>query len=333
MVDARAVRVLRRVSLLASVFAAYAAPAAWAQDTYPSRLIHIIAPTAPGGGSTVSARLIAEAMSKRAGRQIAVVENRPGAATRIGTELVAKAKPDGYTLLMAPGALATNPAGFKNLPYDAVRDFAPITQALAVPNLIVVHPSLGVTSLNGFIALAKARPGEILFASAGHATQPHLTMALFMNMAGIRMVHVPYQGGAPGITALLVGEVALTASSSMSVLIPHVRTGRLRALAVTGAQRSAVLPDVPTVAESGLAGYESIQWSGLLAPARTPRDIIDKLHREVVSILHAPEVKERLAKLDNEVATSTSPEAFGTFIESEIAKWTKVAKAAGITPE
>ena len=310
-----------------------AAPVALAQEIYPSRLIRIIVPSAPGGGSSVSARFIAEALSKRAGKQIAVVEHRAGAATRIGTEAVAKARPDGYTLLMAPGALATNPAGFKNMPYDAARDFVPITQTVAVPNLIVVHPSLGVSSLNALIALAKARPGEVLFASAGHATQPHFTMALFMTMAGIRMTHVPYQGGAPAITALLVGDVAVTASSSMSLLIPHVRAGRLRALGVTTAKRSPVLPDVAAVAEADLPGYESVQWAGLLAPAKTPRDIVDKLYREVLSILHTPEIRESLAKLDSTVATSASPEAFGSFIESETVKWAAVAKAAGITPE
>jgi tripartite-type tricarboxylate transporter receptor subunit TctC len=219
------------------------------------------------------------------------------------------------------------------MPYDALRDFAPITQTVAVPNLIVVHPSLTATSLKALITLARARPGEVLFASAGHATQPHFTVALLMTMAHIRMTHVSYQGGAPAITALLVGDVAVTASSSMSLLIPHVRAGRLRALAVTSAKRSAVLPDVPAVAEVDLPGYESMQWAGLLGPAKTPRDVIDKLYREVHAILHTPEIQESLAKLDSAVATSASPEAFGSFIESEIAKWADVAKAAGITPE
>ncbi|OGA53843.1 MAG: hypothetical protein A3G24_04715 [Betaproteobacteria bacterium RIFCSPLOWO2_12_FULL_62_13] len=319
--------------LTALLVQAVALPEASAADAYPNRIIRIIAPTAPGGGSTVSARLIAEEMAKRAGRQVAVVENRPGAGTRIGSEIVAKAPPDGYTLLMSPSTLATNPTGFRNMPYDALRDFAPITQTLVVPNLIVVHPSLPAKSLKEFIALAKARPGDVLYASAGYATNPHLTLELLMSMAQVRMIHVPYQGGAPSIIALLSGEVAITASSSMSLLIPHLRAGRLRALGVTSAARSPALPDVPTIAEAGLPGYESIQWAGLLAPAKTPREIIEKLHKEVVSIMQTPEARERLAKLGNDVVTSASPEEFFAFIKAETVKWANVAKAAGIKPE
>jgi len=322
-----------RLLLVAPLVLAVAPLAASAADDYPNRVIRIIAPTAPGGGSTVSARLIAEEMAKRAGRQVAVVENRPGAGTRIGSEIVAKARPDGYTLLMTPSTIATNPTGFKNMPYDGLRDFAPITQVLSVPNLIVVHPSLPAKSLKAFIALAKARPGEILYASAGYATNPHLTLELLMSMAQIRMTHVAYQGGAPSIIALLGGEVAITASSSMSLLIPHLRAGRLRALGVTSAARSPALPDVPTIVEAGLPGYEAIQWAGLVAPAGTPRAIIEKLHREVVSILHTPEAAKFFAKLGNDVTTSASPEEFFAFIKAETVKWAEVAKTAGIEPK
>lgn len=226
-----------------------------AADSHPGRVIRIVAPTAPGGGSTVSARLIAEEMARRAGRQIAMVDNRPGAGTRIGSEIVAKAAPDGYTLLMTPSTIATNPTGFKNMPYDGLRDFAPITLVLSVPSLFVVHPSLPAKSLKAFIALAKSRPGEILYGSAGHATNPHLTIELLASMAGIRMTHVAYQGGAPSIVALMSGEVALTASSSMSILIPHLRARRLNALGITSARRNVALPEVPTIAEGGLPGY------------------------------------------------------------------------------
>ena len=322
-----------RLLLVVPLVLAVAPLAASAADDYPNRVIRIIAPTAPGGGSSISARLIAEEWAKRAGRQVAVVDNRPGAGTRIGSEIVAKAPPDGYTLLMSPSTLATNPTGFKNMPYDALRDFAPITLILSVPNLIVVHPSLPAKSLKAFIALAKARPGEILYASAGYATNPHLTMELMMSMAQIRMTHVSYQGGAPSIIALMVGEVAITASSSMSLLIPHLRSGRLHALGITSATRSPVLPDVPTIAEAGLPGYEAIQWAGLLAPAGTPRAIIEKLHQEVVSILHTPEAREFFAKLGNDVTTSASPEEFFAFIKAETVKWAKVAKGAGIEPQ
>ena len=324
---------LARQMLAAFVVLAAVSPAASAAEDYPTRVIRIVAPTAPGGPSSVSARLIAEEWARRAGRQMVILENRPGAGTRIGTEIVARAAPDGYTLLMTPSTLATNPTGFKNMPYDGLRDFAPITQTLSVPNLIVVHPSMPVKSLKTFIALAKARPGEILYASAGFATNPHLTMELLLSMAQIRLAHVAYQGGAPGIIAVLSGEVAITASSSMSLLIPHVRGGRLRALGITSASRSPVLPDIPTIAEQGLPGYEAIQWAGLVAPAGTPRAIIEKLHKEVVSIMHLPQTKNALSKLGNDVTTSASPEEFFEFIKAETTKWSKVAKSAGIEPQ
>jgi len=242
------------------------------------------------------------------------------------------APPDGYTLLMSPSTLATNPASYKKMLYDALRDFAPITQTLFVANLIVIHPSLPAKSVKEFIAFARARPGEILYASAGHGTNPHLTIELFASMAKIRMVHVPYKGSLPGVVDLLAGRVALTATSSMSNLIPHVRTGRMRPLGVTAATRTPALPDVPTVAEAGLPGYEAVQWSGLLAPAGTPREIISTLHKEVVAILHTPEARERLANIGTEVVGS-SPEEFAAFMKTETVKWARVAKAAGIQPE
>lgn len=268
---------------------------------------------------------------KRWGRPV-VVETRPGAGTIVGSEIVAKASPDGYTLLMSPSTLATNPASYKKMPYNALRDFAPITQTLFVPNLMVIHPSLPAQSVKEFIALAKARPGEILYASAGHGTNPHLTIELFASMAQIRMVHVPYKGSLPGIVDLLAGRVALTATSAMSNLVPHVRSGRMRALGITTSKRIQALPDIPTIAEAGLPGYESVQWSGLLAPVGTPREIITTLSKEVVAILQTPEAKARLASIGTEVVAS-SPEEFGAFIKAETVKWAKVAKAAGIEPE
>lgn len=319
-------RVLMGLLLTCAVSGAEAAEA-----SYPSRPIRIIVPTAPGGGSDIGARLIAQELLKRWGRPV-VVETRPGAGTIIGSEIVAKAPPDGYTLLMSPSTLATNPASYKKMPYDALRDFAPITQTLFVANLIVIHPSLPAKSVKEFIAFARARPGEILYASAGHGTNPHLAIELFASMAKIRMVHVPYKGSLPGIVDLLAGRVALTATSSMSNLIPHVRTGRMRPLGVTAATRTQALPDVPTVAEAGLPGYEAVQWSGLLAPAGTPREIISTLHKEVVAILHTPEARERLANIGTEVVGS-SPEEFAAFMKTETVKWAKVAKAAGIQPE
>lgn len=306
-------------------------PDAQAQDSYPSRVIRIIVPTAPGGPSDISARMIAQELSKRWGRQV-VVETRPGAGTIIGSEIVAKAPPDGYTLLASPSTLAINPASYKKMPYDALHDFAPITQTLFVPNLIVIHPSLPAKSVKETISLAKARPGEILYGSSGHGTNPHLTIELFASMANIRLLHVPYKGTLPGLVDLLAGRVAILATSSMSLVVPHVRTGRLRALGVTAAARTQALPDVPTIAEGGLPGYEAVQWLGLLAPAGTPREIIARLHKEATAILRMPETRQRLASDSAEVVAS-SPEEFAAFLKAETVKWAKVAKTAGIQPE
>ncbi len=304
---------------------------ALAQENYPSRPIRIIVPTAPGGPSDLGSRLIGEELTKRWGRPV-VVETRPGAGTIVGSEMVAKAAPDGYTLLMSPSTLATNPASYKKMPYNALRDFAPITQTLFVPNLIVIHPAVPAKNLKEFIAFARARPGEILYASAGHGTNPHLTIELLASMAKIRMTHIPYKGSLPGIVDLLAGRVMLTASSSMSNIVPHVQSGKMRALGVTTSARIASLPDIPTVAEAGVPGYESVQWSGLLAPAGTRREIIAMLHKEAVAILTTPEGRDRLAKIGTEVVAS-SPEEFAAFIKSETVKWAQVARAAGIEPE
>jgi tripartite-type tricarboxylate transporter receptor subunit TctC len=317
--------------LFGSIGLALTVRAGFAQDAYPSRAIRIIVPTAPGGSSDIGSRLIAEELLKRWARPV-VVETRPGAGTIVGSEMVAKAPADGYTLLMSPSTLATNPTSYKKMPYNALRDFAPITQTLFVPNLVVIHPSLPAKSLKEFIALAKARPGEIVYASAGHGTNPHLTIELLSSMAGIRMLHVPYKGSLPGIVDLLAGRVALSATSSIANLLPHIQTGKLRTLGVTTSARIPSLPDIPTIAEGGLPGYESVQWSGLLAPAGTSREIIAMLNKEVVAIVRSPEGRDRLGKIGAEVVGS-SPDAFAAFIQSETVKWAKVAKIAGIVPE
>ncbi len=305
-------------------------PRVAAQDAYPARPIRIIVPSTPGGGSDISARLIAQEFSKRWG-QSAIVENRAGAGTIVGTDLVAKAPPDGYTLLMAPGAFATNPSTYKKLPFDTVRDFVPISHTLSIPQLLAVHPSMPAKTVKAFIALAKAKPGQIHYAAAGHGTLPHLTMELFANMAQIRMVNVPYKGNS-GIVDLLGGRIDATVSSSMSVLLPHVRSGRLHALGVTAATRLPILPDVPTIAESGLPGYEALQWAGLLAPVGTARDIVLKVYKESTSYLRKPETMEFLAR-DSNIVVASSPEEFAAFIKAEIAKWANVVRAAGIQPE
>ena len=301
-----------------------------AQDAYPARPIRIIVPSTPGGGSDISARLIAQEFTKRWG-QSAVVENRAGAGTIVGTDLVAKAPPDGHTLLMAPGAFATNPSTYKKLPFDTISDFVPISHVMSMPQLLAVHPSVPAKTVKAFIALAKARPGQIQYAAAGHGTLPHLTMELFAYMAQIRMINVPYKGNS-GLVDLLGGRIDATVSSSMSVVLPHVRSGRLHALGVTAAARIRALPDVPTIAEAGLPGYEALQWAGLLAPTGTPREILLKLYKETAGYLRKPETVEYLIR-DSNIVVASSPEEFAAFIKAEIAKWANVVKAAGIQPE
>ncbi len=308
-----------------------AAQHAGAQDSYPYRPVRIVVPTAPGGPSDITSRILANELTKRWGRQV-IVDIRPGAGTIIGTEIVAKAAPDGYTLLAAPGAIATNPASYKKLPYDALRDLATITQSYIVANLLVIHPSLPAKNVKEFIAIAKARPNDILYASAGHGTVPHLTMELFASMAGIRLVHVAYKGSGPGLVELMAGRVAANASSTVSLILPHIKAGKLRALGITTTTRSAAMPDIPTIAESGVPGYEAVQWGGMLAPAGTLAELISRLNKEFVSILRTPEVTERLAA-DNATVVAGTPEQFAAFMKSETAKWAKVARAAGIQPE
>ena len=318
-----------RVSLALLTLLVAPLAGAYAQG-YPNRIVRIVVPTSAGGGGDVIARLIAKALGERWGRQI-VVDNRTGAGTMLGSELVARAAPDGYTLLMTPSTLAINPAAYKSVPYDALRDFAPITQAAVVPNLMMVHPSVPAKNVREMIALAKARPGQLFYASSGHGTSPHLSMELFSLMAGIKMIQVPYKSSGPGVIDLLAGQVASMAPSMISG-IPHVRSGKLRALGVTTAQRSPSAPEIPTIAESGLPGYESAQWYGLLAPAATPKDILEKLHREVTAVLLAPEHRELLGA-EGGIVVAGTPEAFTAVIRAETAKWLHVAKDAGLKPE
>ncbi len=326
-----------RLLLTAPVVLAVALPEALAQDAptssaqaYPNRPIRMVVSIPAGSGTDTVARVIAQGLSERLGRQV-VVENRPGAGTIIGNEIVAKAKPDGYTLLMNGAALTIAPAMYKKLPYDTVRDFAAITIAVSSPNLVTVHPSVPVKSVKDMIALAKARPGQILFSSGGRGTNSHLATELFASMAQIRMTHVPYKGSTPGVIALMAGEVALM-TNSMSTLLSHVRSGKLRALGVGSLRRVAAAPDLPTIAEAGLPGYESAQWSGLLAPAGTPQEIIARLHKETVALLRVPETAERLVS-DGSELIANSPEEFAAFYKAELVKWAAMVSARGITPE
>ncbi len=303
---------------------------AWAQTGYPNRPIRIVVVTAAGGGGDIVGRLLAQGLSERLGRQI-VVENRPGAGGIIGYETVARSPADGYTLLLCAPTLAINPATYKKVPYHATRDFAPITQAVISPILLVVHNSVPVKTARELIAFAKARPGEVMYGSGGYGTLPHLAIELFSMMAQVRMTHVPYKGVSPGIVDLIAGHVAVMAPAMISAL-SHVRAGKLRALGVTSASRVAVAPDLPTIAEGGLPGYETVVWYGLLAPAGTPQDIIARLHQESVAVLRAQDSKDRIATDGAEVLAST-PEEFTAFINAEIVKWAKVVKAAGIKQE
>ena len=305
-----------------------AAASAHAQEAYPSRPIRVVVAIPAGSGSDTIARLIGEGLTKRVGRQV-VVENRPGAGTIIGNDAVAKAKPDGYTLLMNGAAFTIAPAFYKKLPYDAVRDFAPITNAVVSPNLMTVHPSVPVKTVKELVALAKARPDQILYSSGGNGTNSHMATALFANMAQIRLVHVPYKGSTPGVIDLIAGQVALM-TNSMSTLMPHVRAGKLRALGVASAKRAASAPEIPTIAEAaGLPGYESAQWTGVWAPAGTPGEIVARLHREIAAVLQIADLKEKLSSDGSEIVAS-SPEEFAAMIKSEISRWTGVVKAAGI---
>ena len=301
-----------------------------AQAQYPTRALRIVVPSSSGSGADYSARLISQPLSDRLGQQV-VVENRAGAATMIGTEVVAKSPPDGYTLLLGVGTLATAPAMYRKVPYDALRDLAPVTQLASVANVLVVHPSLPAKSVKDLVALAKARPGEIAFASSGTGTLPHLSMELFLVMTGTKMLHVPYKGPGPGLFDLLSGRVSAMTTSTTAAF-PHIRSGRLRVLGVTTARRVAVMPDVPTIAEAGVPGYESVQWWGLLVPAGTPKAIVDRLNAETVKALDSRQIREQFAAQGLEPAGST-PQAFGTYLRSEVEKWGRVVKASGATAE
>ena len=301
-----------------------------AQSNYPSRAIRMVVPSSAGGGSDIVARIIAPKLSERLGQQV-VVDNRPGAGTLIGGDVVAKSAPDGYTLLMAISTLATNPVIYKKMPYDALRDFAPITQVTSLPNILVVHPSVPARTVRELIAFARAHPGQLSYGSPGTGTNPHLAMELFRSMAKVNMVHIPYKGSAPAIIDLVAGHITVMAATALTG-IPHVRSGRLRALGVTSAHRTAAAPDVPTIAEAALPGYDAVQWYGVLAPAHTPGNIVAKLHGDIARILQSPDVKDRLLG-DGADPVGNTPEEFTRFIESETAKWAKVALDAGIKPE
>jgi hypothetical protein len=296
-------------------------------QTYPDRPIRLVIPFPPGGGSDITGRTIAQKLGEALGQQV-VADNRGGAGGNIGTDIVAKAAPDGYTLVMAlSGPFSINGSLLGKLPFDPLKDFALITLAGATPNLLVAHPSLPVNTVKELIALAKASPGRINFASSGLGTPAQLAGELFNTMAGVKLVHVPYKGASPALTDLLAGQVQLM-FSTMPPALPQVKAGKLKAIAVTSAKRSVTTPELPTISEAGLPGFEAITWYGMAAPAGTSPAIIKKLNNEVVKLLHLPDVRERLLATGTEAA-GTTPEEFATYIKSEIVKWAKVVKASG----
>ena len=302
--------------------------AAVSQTTgYPSKPIRLVLPYPPGGGSDTIARPLAQRLSGELGQQV-VVDNRGGAGGNIGMEYVARTAPDGYTIIMALTAqLAVNVSLYKKLPYDPVRDYAPITLLATGPYLLVVHPSLPATSVKELVALARARPGEITYASSGNGSGGHLAAELLKTMTGTKMLHIPYKGGGPALVDVLAGHVQVLFATYISSR-GHLQAGRLRVLGVSTAKRPAAIPDMPTIAEAGVPGYDSGVWYGMLAPAGTPRDIIEKLNREIVRVLKQPDFHKLLVDQAIDPIGGT-PEQLGDFIRSEIAKWAKVVKDSG----
>jgi tripartite-type tricarboxylate transporter receptor subunit TctC len=310
-----------------SVVLACAACAAWAQ-AYPAKSVRMVVPYPAGGYYDLLARVIGQKLGEMWGQTL-VVDNRAGANGIVGTELVAKSPPDGYTIEMGGiGPHGINPSLYDKLPYDAVRDFAPVIHVANAPNVLVVHPSVPVASVAQLIALAKARPGQLNYASNGSGSSPHLSAEMFASMAGIRMQHVPYKGSAPAVTDILAGQVALL-FGTMGDVVPHIRAGKLRALAVTGARRIPALPDVPTMIEAGVPGYESVAWFGVMAPAATPREIVLKLNQDIARTMQMPDVLEKITAQGSAEIVGGPPEQFGAFVRAEIAKWAKIVKESG----
>ena len=317
---------LARLTALLLVFGAGGAFAQGAAN-YPSKPIRIVVPFPAAGTTDILARAVGNEMQKAWGQPV-VVENRPGAGGNLGSDVVAKAAPDGYTLLVgAVSPQAINVTLYPRMPYDVMRDFAHITLIAVVPNLLEVHPSVPVKTVKELIDLAKAKPGQLAYASSGSGTSIHLSAELFKSMAGVDMLHIPYKGSAPAITDLMAGQVQLMFDNLPSS-IAQVKAGRLRAIAVTTLTRSPALPDVPTIAESGLPGYDASSWFGMHAPAGTPKDIVNKIHGVVAKALRTPEMIERLSTQGAQPVGNT-PEEFTEFVRAEIAKWAKVVKASG----
>jgi tripartite-type tricarboxylate transporter receptor subunit TctC len=319
--------VVRRLGYLCIVFTLAAAASAFAQ-TWPSRSVTLMVPFAPGGTTDIVARPIAQALSQEFGQSF-VVDNRAGAGGTLAAGIAARAAPDGYTLFVATVAHTMATSLYKSLPYDFERDFVPITVLASVPNILVVNPSVPAKSVQELIAYAKANPGKLAYGSAGNGSTEHLSAELFKAMAGVDMVHVPYKGGAPMMTDLISGQIQLAIETSGSAA-PHIQSGSVRALAVTTAARSPAFPGVPTLAESGLKGYNVTTWYAILAPKGTPSDIVNKVYNAVVKVLKTPDMKQRLEQFGADPG-GMPPEQFAVFIKSETAKWAKVVKESKAT--
>jgi tripartite-type tricarboxylate transporter receptor subunit TctC len=298
---------------------------------YPERPVRVIVASPPGGGTDLTTRMMTPKLGEVLGQPV-VVDNRGGASGNIGAEAAARAAPDGYTLLTAAASLTSNPFVMRKVSYDLERDFTPVSLMVTLPNILISHPSLPVKSLKELIAFAKARPGQLHYASAGVGSVPHLMMVFFVSMGDLKMVHVPYKGAGPALVDVIAGHVPVMASNILSTL-PHVKAGRVRAYGVTSGTRATAAPEIPTISEAGLPGYEAVQWFGLLAPAGTPRDIIMRLHGAVVQSLEDPAVKKRYLNDGADPRPSATPEAFGAFIRAELKKWANVVKRAGIKAE
>jgi tripartite-type tricarboxylate transporter receptor subunit TctC len=304
-----------------------AAEAGAQTSNYPNRPIRFIVPLAPGGGADLVGRIIAERLSRGLGQQV-LVDNRGGGGTVIGADLAAKSPADGYTWLLGTATThAINASLVRKLPYDPVKDFAPVALVAVLPQIVIVHPSLPVTTLKDFIALAKKRPGELFFGSPGNGSNNQLGAEMLNQVAGLKTVHVPYKGAGPAVVDLLAGHLQFM-FTTIPPALPHVKSGRLRALAVAGAKRSTLLPELPTTAEQGARGVEAASWNGVLVPAGTPRDIISRLYSEISVVMKLPEVTERLAAAGVEPALMT-PEEFAAYIDSETARYAKVVKSSG----
>jgi tripartite-type tricarboxylate transporter receptor subunit TctC len=305
------------------------ASSAHAQN-YPMRPIRLVVPYAAGGSTDVLARMVGQKLTEALGQPV-VIDNRTGAGTLIATEIVARAAPDGYTLLMATPPLVVADALYQKVPFDAMRDFAAVTNIAATSNVLVVHPSMPAQSARELIALAKTQPGKYAYGSSGIGGASHLAVALFASMAGVELLHIPYKGGALAVTDLLGGRLSLM-FANLTTVQQHVKSAKVRALAIGTAQRSLVLPELPTVAEAGVPGYEANNWNGVVAPAATPRALIEQLQREIRAIVDAPEMRGRLLQSAFE-PVANSPAAFKHYLETEHAKWGRVVREAGIKPE